>query len=105
MQGDCRAPSRESLPWESLNNFNDITTDMTTFTSSHALFQVFSDQGMDRVFLVPGESYLGLLDALVDFPQIDVVTCRHEGGAGFMAVADGRLTGRPGVAIVSRGPG
>ncbi len=105
MQGDCRAPSRESLPWESLNNFNDFTTDMTTFTSSHALFQVFSDQGMDRVFLVPGESYLGLLDALVDFPQIDVVTCRHEGGAGFMAVADGRLTGRPGVAIVSRGPG
>ncbi len=78
---------------------------MTTFTSSHALFQVFADHGMDRVFLVPGESYLGLLDALVDFPGIDVVTCRHEGGAGYMAVADGRLTGRPGVALVSRGPG
>ena len=68
---------------------------MTTFTSSHALFKVFSDYGMDRLFLVPGESYLGLLDALVDFPQIDVVTCRHEGGAGYMAVADGRLTRRP----------
>lgn len=78
---------------------------MKTFTSSHALFQVFSDHKMDRVFLVPGESYLGLLDALVDFPQIDVVTCRHEGGAGYMAVADGRLTRRPGVALVSRGPG
>ncbi len=78
---------------------------MNSFTSSHALFQVFADHGMDRLFLVPGESYLGLLDALVDFPQIDVVTCRHEGGAGYMAVADGRLTRRPGVALVSRGPG
>ena len=78
---------------------------MTTFTSSHALFKVFSDYGMDRLFLVPGESYLGLLDALVDFPQIDVVTCRHESGAGYMAVADGRLTRRPGLALVSRGPG
>ena len=78
---------------------------MNSFTSSHALFQVFADHGMDRIFLVPGESYLGLLDAVVDFPQIDVVTCRHEGGAGYMAVADGRLTGRPGVALVSRGPG
>jgi len=78
---------------------------MNTFTSSHALFQVFADHGMDRIFLVPGESYLGLLDAVVDFPQIDVVTCRHEGGAGYMAVADGRLTRKPGVALVSRGPG
>ena len=40
-----------------------------------------------------------------DFPQIDVVTCRHEAGAGFMACADGRLTRRPGVFMVSRGPG
>ena len=78
---------------------------MNSFTSSHALFQVFADNGLDRIFLVPGESYLGLLDAVIDFPQIDVVTCRHEGGAGYMAVADGRLTGRPGVALVSRGPG
>lgn len=75
------------------------------YTSSHALLGVLSQAGIDRVFLVPGESYLGVLDALVDFPQIDTVTCRHEGGAGFMALADGRLTGRPGVAMVSRGPG
>lgn len=77
----------------------------SSYTSSHALFEVLRDAGVDRVFLVPGESYLGLLDALVDFPDIDTVTCRHEGGAGFMAVADGRLTRRPGVALVSRGPG
>ncbi len=54
---------------------------------------------------MPGESYLGLLDAIADFPQIDLVTCRHEAGAGFMACADGRLTRRPGVVMVSRGPG
>ncbi len=75
------------------------------YTSSHALIDSLVRGGVDRVFLVPGESYLGVLDALVDFPQIDVVTCRHESGAGFMAVADGRLTRRPSVAIVSRGPG
>jgi acetolactate synthase-1/2/3 large subunit len=74
-------------------------------TSAHALLNVFRTNGIDRVFLVPGESYLGILDALLDFPDIDTVVCRHEGGAGYMAVADGRLTGRPGVAMVSRGPG
>ena len=61
--------------------------------------------GIDRVFCVPGESYLGLLDALYGRGDIDTVACRHEAGAGFMAIADARLTGRPGVACVSRGPG
>jgi acetolactate synthase-1/2/3 large subunit len=61
--------------------------------------------GIDRLFCVPGESYLGLLDALYGRSDIDTVVCRHEAGAGFMAIADARLTGRPGVACVSRGPG
>lgn len=74
-------------------------------TSAHALLRIFAANGIDRVFVVPGESYLGVLDALHDFPGIDVLTCRHEGGAAFMAGADARLTGRPGVAMVSRGPG
>ncbi len=61
---------------------------------------------VDRVFCVPGESYLGLLDALYECrSDIDTVVCRQESGAGFMAVADARLTGVPGVACVSRGPG
>ena len=60
---------------------------------------------VDRVFCVPGESYLGLLDALYGRSDIDTVVCRHEAGAGFMALADARLTRRPGVALVSRGPG
>ena len=74
-------------------------------TSSHALLSVFAANGIDRIFQVPGESFIGILDALNDFPSIDVVTCRHEAGAGFMACADGRLTRRPGVLMVSRGPG
>ena len=61
--------------------------------------------GVDRVFCVPGESYLAVLDALVDRQEIDVVVARHEGGAGFMGVADAKLTMRPGVVFVSRGPG
>jgi acetolactate synthase-1/2/3 large subunit len=69
------------------------------------MLRVFRDNGIDRVFVVPGESYLGLLDALNDFPDIDLVTCRHESGAAFMAGVDGRITGTPGVAMVSRGPG
>ena len=61
---------------------------------------------IDRVFCVPGESYLGLFDALYQSrDSIDTVVCRHEAGAGFMALADARLTGAPGVACVSRGPG
>ncbi|MDH3917818.1 MAG: thiamine pyrophosphate-binding protein, partial [Rhodospirillales bacterium] len=69
------------------------------------LVDCLREQGADRLFCVPGESYLTLLDALHDAPEIQVVTCRHEGGAGFMAVADAKITGRPGLCAVSRGPG
>jgi len=62
-------------------------------------------QGCDRIFTVPGESFLQVLDALHDAPAIDLVVCRHESGAAFMADADARLTGRPGIAFVTRGPG
>lgn len=61
--------------------------------------------GVDRVFCLAGESYLPVLDALRDNPGVDVVTCRHEASAAFMALADAKVTGRAGVALVSRGPG
>jgi len=61
-------------------------------------------QRVDRVFCVPGESYLPVLDALHD-SHVETVVARHEGGAAMMAEADGKLTGRPGVALVTRGPG
>ena len=71
--------------------------------------QILVDQlrinGCDRVFTVPGESFLAVLDALHDAPEIDVTVCRQEGGVAYMADADGKMTGRPGVAFVTRGPG
>jgi acetolactate synthase-1/2/3 large subunit len=60
--------------------------------------------GADTIFSVPGESFLAVLDGLHDSP-IRLITCRHEGGAANMADAYGKLTGRPGIAIVTRGPG
>ena len=62
-------------------------------------------QGCDRVFLVPGESFLAAIDGLHDLPGIETVICRQEGGAAMMAEAYGKLTGRPGVCMVTRGPG
>lgn len=61
-------------------------------------------QGVERVTCVPGESYLAVLDALYD-TGIDTLMCRAEGGAAMMAEAYGKLTGRPGICMVTRGPG
>jgi len=69
------------------------------------LVDCLAAHGVDRVFCVPGESYLAVLDALHDSNAIETVVCRHESGAGLMAVGDAKLTARPGVAFVSRGPG
>jgi acetolactate synthase-1/2/3 large subunit len=77
---------------------------MTARTGGELIVECLRAQGVDRVFCVPGESYLAVLDALHG-SGIDVVSARHEGGAAMMAEADGKLTGRPGVAFVTRGPG
>jgi acetolactate synthase-1/2/3 large subunit len=62
--------------------------------------------GVERAFCVPGESYLAVLDALYGAREaIDLVVCRQEGGAANMAEAYGKLTGRPGICFVTRGPG
>jgi acetolactate synthase I/II/III large subunit len=70
--------------------------------------QVLVDQlelhGAETAFCVPGESYLAVLDALRDSP-IRLIVCRHEAGAANMAEAYGKLTGRPGICLVTRGPG
>src|SRR5262245_50051007 len=54
-------------------------------------------QGCDRIFTVPGESFLAVLDALHDAPEIETIVCRQEGGVSYMADADGKMTGKPGV--------
>jgi acetolactate synthase-1/2/3 large subunit len=74
-------------------------------TGGQQIANVLVQQGVDRIFGVPGESFLAVLDALVDTPQIEFVATKHEGAASFMADADGKLTGRPGVVLVTRGPG
>src|SRR5918912_1911108 len=73
-------------------------------TGGRSLVDQLSAQGVERLTCVPGESYLAVLDALHD-AAIDVLVCRNEGGAAMMAEAYGKLTGRPGVCFVTRGPG
>ena len=77
-----------------------------TRTVGRILAESLAAHDVDMIYCVPGESYLGLTDALNDVPGIRLVVCRHEGGAAFMAAADGRMRdGRAGVVLVSRGPG
>src|SRR5271168_423337 len=73
-------------------------------TAAQALVDQLVIHGVEHVFCVPGESFLGVLDALLDSPIL-VTVCRQEGGAAMMAEAIGKATGRPGVCFVTRGPG
>lgn len=75
-----------------------------TRSAGHLIVAQLEREGVTRVYGVPGESYLDVLDGLYDSSITTVVT-RHEGGAAFMALTEGRLTARPGVAMVTRGPG
>ena len=68
------------------------------------LVQILENQKVDRVFCVPGESYLSVMNGLQE-TSIETILCKHEGAASMMAEADGKLTGRPGIAFVTRGPG
>ncbi len=80
--------------------------DTTNVTGARLLVDALITHGVDRVFSVPGESFLAVLDALHDETErIRTFVCRHEAGAANMAEATGKLTGRPGVALVTRGPG
>ncbi|MES2097261.1 MAG: thiamine pyrophosphate-binding protein [Pseudomonadota bacterium] len=77
---------------------------MTARTAARIIVDQLIAQGVDRATCVPGESYLAVLDALIG-SGIDLLTCRAEGGAAMMAEAYGKLTGRPGICFVTRGPG
>ena len=77
-----------------------------TRTGGQLLVDCLLALGARKAFGVPGESYLAVLDALHDTAgRLDFVLCRQEGGAGFMAAAWGKLTGQPGICLVTRGPG
>jgi acetolactate synthase-1/2/3 large subunit len=73
-------------------------------TGGQLIVDALEVNGVDRVYCVPGESYLAVLDALHD-SSIDTIICRQEGGAAMMADCHGRLTGKPGICFVTRGPG
>ncbi|MEO9068248.1 MAG: thiamine pyrophosphate-binding protein, partial [Caldimonas sp.] len=78
----------------------------TSRPAGHALVEALVAQGVATVFGVPGESYLAVLDGFYEHAdRIRFVSCRHENGAAFMAEAQGKLSGRPGICFVTRGPG
>src|ERR1700731_1945506 len=79
---------------------------MRSRTGAQILVDQLIMHGVETAYCVPGESYLAVLDALYDTrDQIRLIVCRQEGGAAYMADAYGKLTGRPGVCFVTRGPG
>ena len=85
------------MPRHSNTQFSDIS-------AGHLIVKQLEAEGVERVYCVPGESYLDMLDGLYDSP-IHTVVCRQEGGVGMAAMSEARLTGRAGVAMVTRGPG
>jgi acetolactate synthase-1/2/3 large subunit len=83
-----------------------MKSDLKTRHGGRILADALAAQGVRMAFGVPGESYLPLLDGLYDVREkIAFITCRQEGGASYMAEAYGKLTGQPGVLLVTRGPG
>ena len=78
----------------------------TARPAGHLLVEALIAQGVTTAFGVPGESYLAVLDGFYEHRDaIRFIACRHEGGAAFMAEAQGKLSGRPGICFVTRGPG
>ena len=83
-----------------------MTTSNPGRIAGHLLVEALIEQGVETVFGVPGESYLAVLDGLHEHREkIRFIACRQEGGAAFMAEAQGKLSGRPGICFVTRGPG
>jgi acetolactate synthase-1/2/3 large subunit len=82
-----------------------METSNKTLNGGQILANALVRQGVDIAFGVPGESFLPLLNGLVDHPDFSFITCRQEGGAAYMAEAYAKLTGHPGVLMVTRGPG
>ncbi len=76
----------------------------TLKSAGHVIVDALVAHGVERTYVIPGESYLEVLDGLHHSP-IETIVCRHEGGAAYMAEADGKMHQRPGIAMVTRGPG
>src|SRR5919202_1241688 len=79
--------------------------DRSTKKAGYVAADVLAGAGVKRLYTVPGESFLEILDAAEEHPDLSLISTRHESGAAFMAEADGKLTGRPAVAMATRGVG
>jgi acetolactate synthase-1/2/3 large subunit len=79
--------------------------DSSTKKAGYVATEVLVGAGVRRLYTVPGESFLEILDAAEEHPDLDLISTRHESGASFMAEADGKLTGSPAVAMATRGVG
>jgi acetolactate synthase-1/2/3 large subunit len=83
-----------------------MTGDNSKRSGGRVLVDQLKIHGVDTAFCVPGESYLDVIDSLYDHREtMKLVVCRQEGGAAFMAEAYGKCTGKPGICLVTRGPG
>jgi acetolactate synthase-1/2/3 large subunit len=90
----------------SAESASSVSSVSAATTGARLVVDALLTHGVERVFCVPGESFLAVLDSLHDETErIQTIVCRHEAAAANMAEAVGKLTGRPGVAIVTRGPG
>src|SRR5713101_1866442 len=100
-----RAGASSKSPPPIIPNGRAMTTNLPLTSGGQLVVAALRAHRVRMAFSVAGESYLEVLDALYDAPEIRLVTCRQEGGAAFMAEAYGKLTGEPGVLLVTRGPG
>jgi acetolactate synthase I/II/III large subunit len=83
-----------------------MTQDKSKRSGGRILVDQLNIHGVDTAFCVPGESYLDVIDSLYEYrEEIKLIVCRQEGGAAFMAEAYGKCTGKPGICLVTRGPG
>ncbi|MEM7564782.1 MAG: thiamine pyrophosphate-binding protein [Pseudomonadota bacterium] len=82
-----------------------MTQSLEPRSGAEVLIDALNINGVKHIYCIPGESYLAALDALFDRTQISLIVCRNEGGASYMAEAEGKLSGKPGVCFVTRGPG
>jgi len=87
-----------------LNGPSDTRELVATETAGHAIVRTLEEHGIPRAYVVPGESYLEVLDGLHG-SSIDTIVTRQEGGAAYMADAEGKLSDLPGIVMVTRGPG
>ena len=104
-----RSSTHPAVPEQAGNGHSVVApsmgpADLAPRLAGHVLVDQLRLHGTEHVFCVPGESYLPVLDGLVD-ADIQVTVCRQEGGAAIMAEAYGKLTGRPGICLVTRAPG